>query len=86
MPSFRARVFAATALTLLTTALAVPTPSHAQDDMRARGEKACGGDAVRVCKKFLKGGDFAVLSCFQENKLKLTSHCRKFLTDAGQLN
>jgi len=86
VPSSRAGLFAVAALTFLTAAAAAPTPSRAQDEMRARGEKACGGDAARLCRKFIKGGDFAVLSCFQENKAKLTGHCRKFLTDAGQLN
>ncbi len=31
-------------------------------------------------------GDMVVLSCFQQNKNKLSASCRKFLTEVGQLN
>ena len=61
------------------------SPSQAQDDMRARGDRACGHDAKRVCKKFNGQGDMAMLSCFQANKVRLSRSCRAFLTGIGQL-
>jgi hypothetical protein len=71
-------------MALLITA-AVVTPSYAQDPMRAKGDRACKGDAVRLCKDVLGQGDMVVLSCFQENASKLSGSCRKFLKEAGQL-
>jgi len=61
-------------------------PAQAQqDEMRARGDRACGGDAKRMCSKFF-GDDMAVLRCFQEHKTRLSKSCHKFLTEIGQLN
>jgi hypothetical protein len=53
--------------------------------MRKRGDRACGHDAKRVCKKFNGQGDMAMLSCFQANKVRLSRSCRAFLTGIGQL-
>ena len=39
-----------------------------------------------MCSKFFGQGDMMVLGCLQENKLKLSRNCHKFLTDIGQLN
>jgi hypothetical protein len=66
--------------------LIVSAPSQAQDDMRARGDRACGVDAKRVCKKFNGQGDMVMLSCFQQNKVRLSRSCSKFLTSIGQLH
>jgi hypothetical protein len=80
-------LLAATAIaTLLGTTLIVPTPSLAQDDVRARGNRACSGDARRICKDALEGGDMAVLACFQQNRARLSGNCRSFLVSVGQLN
>ena len=65
-------------------AIASITSASAQDDMRKRGDKACGADSRRMCSKFF-GDDMRVLGCLQQNKLKLGGSCRKFLTDIGQL-
>jgi hypothetical protein len=54
--------------------------------MRARGDRACGHDAKRVCKKFNGQGDMAMLGCFQQNKARLSRSCSKFLTGIGQLH
>jgi hypothetical protein len=70
---------------LLATA-AVSAPSYAQDEMRAKGDRACSGDARRLCKSVLGQGDMVVLSCFQENKSRLSGSCRKFLIEVGQLH
>jgi len=80
----RAGFLAIVALSI-STLLIASAPGHAQDDMRTRGDRACGGDAKRVCKKFNGQGDMAMLSCFQANKVRLSGSCRRFLTGIGQL-
>ena len=57
----------------------------AEDDVRKRGDKACGADSRRMCSKFF-GDDMQVLACLQNNKLRLAKPCHKFLTEIGQLN
>ena len=85
MPLSRARTFASATLVLLATT-AVSAPSYAQDELRAKGDRACSGDARRLCKSVLGQGDMVVLLCFQENKSRLSGPCRKFLIEVGQLN
>ncbi len=63
----------------------LPTVSFAQANQRDQGEKACGGDARRLCRKVLNDGDGAVLNCLQTNEKKLSGACRKLLVDNGQL-
>ena len=84
MRTSRLNLIAALALTVSTFAVVVP--SQAQDDLRARGDKACRHDAPKLCKAVLGQGDMVVLSCFQANKDKLSASCRKFLIEVGQLN
>jgi hypothetical protein len=60
--------------------------AYAQDDVRKRGDRACGGDSRRMCTKFFQGGDMAVLGCLQQNKVRLSGSCRRFLTEVGQLH
>jgi hypothetical protein len=81
----RAKFLALIALSI-GTLLVASAPSHAQDDMRARGDRACGHDAKRVCKKFNGQGDMAMLGCFQQNRARLSRSCSKFLTGIGQLH
>ena len=73
-------------LSALTAILVIGSfaPASAQDDIRARGDKACGADSRRMCSKFF-GDDMQVLACLQQNKVKLSGSCRKFLTEIGQL-
>ena len=78
----RTCLFATLALSL--TVIAASSAS-AQDDVRKRGDRACGGDSRKMCKQFLGQGDMAVLGCLQQNKVKLGGSCRKFLTEIGQL-
>ena len=66
-------------------AIASIAPASAQDDIRKRGDKACGHDSRRMCSKFF-GDDMQVLACLQGNKVKLAGSCRKFLTEIGQLH
>jgi hypothetical protein len=56
-----------------------------QDELRRRGDRACGGDSRRLCTKSFQGGDMAILGCLQQNKLRLSGGCRRFLTEIGQL-
>jgi hypothetical protein len=85
VPVSRARTFASATLVLLTVIAAVPTSSYAQDELREKGNRACSGDARRICKHVLGQGDMIVLQCFQQNKSKLSGSCRKFLIEVGQL-
>jgi hypothetical protein len=78
----RTRSFAAVAFSF---AMIASTAAIAQDDLRARGDRACRTDAPRLCKAVLGQGDMVVLSCFQQNRTKLTASCRKFLIEVGQL-
>ncbi|TMJ00255.1 MAG: hypothetical protein E6G97_19585 [Alphaproteobacteria bacterium] len=78
----RTSLFAAM-LTL--AAIAGIASASAQDDIRKRGDKACGHDSRRMCSKFF-GDDMQVLACLQNNKVRLAKSCHKFLTDIGQLN
>jgi Cysteine rich repeat len=63
----------------------VPAVGLAQDDPRARGERACANDASRLCRKVIEQGDMAVLACLQENARRLGGTCRRFLQEQGQL-
>jgi len=83
------RLFAAVGLIGLGAVLA-SMPAHAQqqqyqDPMRAKGDKACNGDAKRICSKFFGQGDMDMLSCFQQNASRLSNSCRSFLVEVGQL-
>jgi hypothetical protein len=79
----RIGLFAALAISTCTLA---PFSAHAQDDIRKRGDRACGGDTRRMCTKYFQGGDMAILGCLQQNKVRLSGACRKFLTGIGQLH
>jgi hypothetical protein len=81
----RAGSIVSAAVGLLITAVAV-MPSHAQDAMRQKGDAACKGDAVKLCKDVLGQGDMIVLSCFQANKARLSGSCRSFLKSVNQLD
>ena len=74
-----------TLLASVTLALCVGIGSaSAQDDIRKRGDKACGGDSRKMCSKFF-GDDMQVLGCLQQNKKRLSGACTKFLVGIGQL-
>jgi len=62
------------------------SPSQAQDDMRKRGDRACKTSSKKLCSKFFGQGDMMILGCLQQNKVRLTGSCRKFLTEIGQLH
>ena len=82
VPVSRVGLFAALAISI---GVLAPLNAHAQNDIRKRGDRACGGDSRRMCTKVFQGGDMAVLGCLQQNKVRLSGACRKFLTGIGQL-
>ena len=57
-----------------------------QDDVRKRGQVACGQDVDKLCKELQPKGDMIVLQCLQKAKAELSGTCTKFLTEVGQLN
>jgi hypothetical protein len=63
----------------------VPAVGLAQDDVRARGDRACGSDATRLCRKVIDQADSVVLACLQQNARRLGAPCRRFLQEQGQL-
>jgi len=65
--------------------LCVSAPGQAQDQ-RNRGNDACTADSAKLCKKFFGQGDMVILTCFQNNRTKLSGKCRTFLTQVGLLN
>ena len=81
----RTQFVAAIALSVGTMLISL-SPSQAQDDMRKRGDRACKTSSNKLCSKFFGQGDMMILSCLQQNKVRLTGSCRKFLTEIGQLN
>jgi hypothetical protein len=57
----------------------------AQDDVRARGDRACKSDATRLCRQVIDQSDGVVLACLQQNARRLGAPCRRFLQEQGQL-
>jgi hypothetical protein len=87
----RPRFRVAAAIALAAVALSA-MPSYAQqkkqtkqDDVRARGQVACGGDVDKLCAPLKGKGDMIVLDCLQKAKADLGETCTKFLTEVGQL-
>ena len=78
--------FVAAIVLSIGTMLISLSPSQAQDDMRKRGDRACKASSNKLCSKFFGQGDIMILGCLQQNKVRLTGSCRKFLTEIGQLN
>ena len=70
---------------LSVSTIASIAPASAQDDIRKRGDKACGADSRRMCSRFF-GDDMQVLACLQNNKVRLAKSCHKFLAEIGQLH
>jgi hypothetical protein len=59
----------------------VPTPFGSRGT--PEDQAACRPDARRLCREFV-GNDMAVLSCFQQNRPKLSAACRAVLQRHGQ--
>jgi hypothetical protein len=85
-------------LSLLALLVVVPGSAHAQQQpapfpapfpfVDARGtaedQKACRGDATKLCRDSLSGGDMAVLQCFKANRPRLSASCDAVLRKYGQ--
>ena len=84
------RPFTLLALLMLWSAAAqaqtAPPPAAPALDNRgtAEDQKACDKDAQRLCRPVLSDGDFAVLGCLRENRVKLSRACQGVLTKYGQ--
>jgi hypothetical protein len=61
----------------------VKSPMQGNDQERA----ACHPDVVRYCKELVKDDNsdvFAILSCLQTNRTKISSACQQVLASHGQ--
>ena len=70
---------------LLMTSMVLLAAGAALAQDRERGEKACGRDASRHCKKVINDGDIAILGCLKQNRARLRAACVKHLKESGQL-
>jgi hypothetical protein len=78
-------VFAiAVTLTTATGAFAEPPDAQGNDKERA----ACHPDVLRYCRELVKDDNnsdvFAILSCLQTNRPKISAACRQVLASHGQ--
>ena len=82
----RLSLFLATLTLIVVTGSIAPASAQQQDELRRRGDIACKASSNKLCSKFFGQGDMAILACLQQNKERLATSCRKFLTEIGQLN
>lgn len=61
-----------------------PAPDPAQQRGTSDDERACRGDAVKLCPDVI-GNNMAVLACFKQNRAKLSPACTGVLRGYGQL-
>jgi hypothetical protein len=69
------------ALFLLCVAVSTSVLAHSGTEQE---EKACTRDVQRFCRKLMDQGDFTILACLKENRLKLNAACRDVLVSHGQ--
>ena len=70
------------ALTLLL--VIAPTGVIAQHGGTDKEQQACTRDVQRFCRKLMDQGDFAVLACLKQNRVRLFPACRYVLVSHGQ--
>lgn len=72
--------------TLLSLAmlLSLSTETFAQHAGTDQDEKACTPDVERLCRKWMNQGDFTILACLKENRIRLHPACRDVLIRHGQ--
>ena len=70
------------AITLLS--LSLSTAAFAQSMGTPQEQAACSRDAQRFCRTVISQGDMAVLSCFQQNRAKISRACDAVLRSHGQ--
>jgi len=90
---FRTRIRFAAVIAFAAASVALSAmPGYAQqgkqkqDDVRVRGQAACGGDVDKLCAKLKGQSDPIVLQCLQQAKADLGDLCRKYVTEVGELN
>jgi hypothetical protein len=73
------------ALSLLS--IAVSSDAFAQQQQRSGTpdeQKACARDVQRHCRAVIDQGDFTILACLQQNRLKISTACDQVLKNHGQ--
>jgi len=72
-------------LAITLSLLSLSTAASAQG-MRGTQEeqRACTRDAQRFCRHVIDQGDLAVLSCFQQDRAKISAACDAVLKGHGQ--
>ena len=72
-------------LAITLSSLSLSTAASAQGSMGTPQEQAaCSRDAQRFCRAVISQGDLAVLSCFQQNRPKISRACDAVLRSHGQ--
>jgi hypothetical protein len=69
------------ALALLSVSVSTGALAHSGTDQE---QQACTRDVQRFCHKLMDQGDFSILACLKENRLKLARACRDVLISHGQ--
>ena len=73
-----------TAALLAATSLVTVTPVTAEQAF-AQWPRQCRGDIGRICRDVGKEEDKVILTCLQENEVKLSQACRKLLQSYGHV-
>jgi hypothetical protein len=69
------------ALILLSVPASTAVLAHSGTE---QDEQSCMRDVHRFCRKLIDQGDFTILACLKENRLRLTPACRYVLVSHGQ--
>jgi hypothetical protein len=69
---------------LLATASLTVMPAAAEQAL-AQWPRQCRGDISRTCRDVGKEEDKVILTCLQENEVKLSQACRKLLQSYGHV-
>lgn len=70
---------------LLAAASLVTTTPAAAEQALSHWPRQCRGDISRICRDLAKGEDKIILTCLQENEVKLSQACRKLLQSYGHV-
>jgi hypothetical protein len=60
-------------------------PPAAAEQALSHWPRQCRGDISRICRDLAKGEDKVILTCLQENEVKLSQPCRKLLQSYGHV-
>jgi hypothetical protein len=70
---------------LLTMALLVTITPAAAEQALAHWPRQCRGDIGRICRDTAKEEDKVILTCLQDNEVKISQACRKLLQSYGHV-